>query len=117
MSCGLDQTRSNDQIEIDEGKWVRSINGTEINYPKSEELDWKPINNNQINKQWIQNALINKHPSLKSNNIIVHRITTISHYALICGGYYPPIRGGDISFVIDTNNNEYVGHFFDHSSR
>ena len=107
-----------DQVVVDAG-CVMSINGTSINYPDSEKLTWCEVKDQAaIDPKLIALGRAADNPAITAkHDVIVTRYATLGDHILLCGGYNPPIRDGNICWVINTKTMKYVGHFLDKDSR
>ena len=120
-------------IVYEAGWLISSIDGTNLNWPDSEKLNWNKVTDpSAIDHRWVEILADNAHHShggIDKTNLSaeISRTAQIGNYMALRGGLrYSGARkdgslvvlvGGDVSAVIDANKNTYIGYFRDKYAR
>lgn len=103
---------------VENGRVV-SINGTRINFPDSEKLNWiAPMDSKGVDPKLVAlgHAKLDA-ATAERHALIVQRYAIIGDYVLLCAWFDPPIPDGSFNWVVNTKEMKYVGDFLDKDSR
>ncbi len=98
---------------------VVSINGTKVNYPDSEKLNWIAVkDSNPVDPQLVALGHAHVDAATAAKHVLrVYRYATVDEYILLCGQFDPPFPDGSFNWVVSKKDMKYVGHFLDKDSR